>query len=73
MKQIHVLSDNQKQQKAALTTQIRALSVQTDHKMAEIKHLHVTFESRMKLQNQTMERELAAAWWEARMNLTLNS
>ena len=53
--------------------QIRALSAQNDSQTAEIEHLRVTFESHAKLQNQTMERELAATWSEVRMNLTLNS
>ena len=38
------LSNNQEQQKVVLTMQIRALSEQNDNQMAEIKHLHATFE-----------------------------
>ena len=62
MEKFHALSDNQTAEIVAHTKQIRVLC---DKQTAEIEHLHVRFESHMKLQNQTMERELAAARSEA--------
>ena len=57
--QLHVLSDNWMAEIAVHTKQILALS---DKQMAEIDHLRVMFQNHRKLQNQTMERELTAAW-----------
>ena len=71
--QIHGLSaqnNNQTAEIDAHKTQIYALSDKTDGRN---QHLRVTFESCMKLQNQSVERKLAVARSEARMSLTLNS
>ena len=60
-KKIRALSDNRMAKIAVHTKKIQVLSAQNNHQMAEIEHLRVTLESHMKLQNQTMERELPAA------------
>ena len=50
----------------------KRICVLSDKKVAELEQVHVTYECRMKLLNQTMESELAAAQSKAHMKLTLN-
>ena len=50
----------------------KRICVLSDKKVAELEQVHVTYECRMKLLNQTMESELAAAQSEACINLILN-